>query len=195
MKKLILFLVLFSASAFASLYKIDNTHSNVGFTIKHLVSKVNGEFTEYEGKFIFDEAKKELKDIDVTIKADSIFTRNQKRDEHLKSPEFFNKAKNPTLTFKSNKPVKLTGKKAKLTGDLTINGVTKPVTLDVEFLGTATDPWGNEIASFSATTKINRKDFNMSWNKTLDKGGLVLGEDVDIVLNIEAQKQKEEAKH
>jgi polyisoprenoid-binding protein YceI len=181
-------LTAFSAAfpAFAADYTVDKDHSNVGFTIKHMMSKVSGAFTDFEGKFSFEPKKQEASSGEFTIKAASINTNNAKRDEHLKSPDFFDVQKYPTITFKSTKVDKTGKDKFKLTGDFTMHGVTKPVTFSVEYLGTAKDPWGNEKFAATAHGKINRKDFGLNWNKVLEAGGLLVGEDVDMVLQIEA---------
>lgn len=199
MKKRLFTLLL--ASAFLSLaanaahFEIDPTHSNVGFTIRHIVSKVSGDFSDYEGTFQFDEKKPNASSVNFTVKSASISTKNQKRDDHLKSPEFFNIEKFPTITFKSTKVNKTAGKnKFKVVGEMTLLGVTKPTTWDVEYLGSAMDPWGNMRAGFTAATKVNRKDFGMTWNKALDKGGVMLGEEVALNLNIEAIEQKKGSK-
>lgn len=177
---------LFAASSFAGQYKIDTTHSSVTFKVKHLVvSTVRGSFSKFDGTLDFDPTKPNALKVDATIDAKSIDTKEPKRDEHLRGTDFFATEKNPNVTFKSKK-ANLTDGKGTLTGDLTIRGVTKPVTLDVEFLGAAKDPWGNNKASFSGMTKINRKDFDMKWNEKLDNGGLLVSEEVEVVLDIEA---------
>ena len=182
---------LLSLAAQAGHFEVDPSHSNVSFTVRHIVSKVSGDFSDYEGTFMFDEKKPNDASVNFTVKSASIDTKNKKRDDHLKSPDFFNIEKFPTITFKSTKVNKTAGKnKFKVMGDMTMLGVTKPTTWDVEFLGKAGDPWGNMRAGFTASTKINRKDFGMNWNKTLDKGGIMLGEDVTLNLNVEAIEKK-----
>jgi len=179
-----------SASAFGADYVVDNSHSHVGFTVRHIVSKVLGEFKDYEGSFVFDEKKPETSKVDFTIKTASINTNNEKRDEHLRSGDFFDAEKHPTLTFKNGKLTKAGKDKFKLAGDLTMRGVTKPVTFDVEYLGGGKDPWGNQKVGFSAKTKVKRTDYGMSFNKTLETGGVLVGEDVEIQLEIEANAKK-----
>lgn len=189
MKKLTLFIagLLFIAQiASAKEFSADAAHSNVGFTIRHLVSKVNGEFKDFEAHFSFDSAKPTDSKLKATIKAASINTNNEKRDAHLKSGDFFEVEKFPTLSFESKKVTAAGKDKFNMTGDLMIHGITKPVTFNVEYLGESPDPWGGTRAGFTATAQINRKDFGVSWNKNLDKGGLVLGDDVTININIEA---------
>lgn len=194
MKKTILTLVLsglISFAAQAAYYEVDASHSNVSFTIRHLVSKVMGDFSEYEGTFQFDEKKPNEASVNFTVKTNSLSTKNKKRDDHLKSPDFFNTEKFPTITFKSTKVNKTAGKnKFKVMGEMTMLGVTKPTTWDVEYTGKGGDPWGNTRTGFTATTKVNRKDFGMNWNKVLDKGGVMLGEEVTLNLNVEAIEQK-----
>ena len=174
--------------AFAAEYSVDKDHSNVGFTIRHLVSKVPGSFKDYEGTFNFDEKDLKSSKVQFTIKAASIDTANAKRDEHLRSADFFNVEKNPTISFVSKK-ITGSGKHFKIEGDMTMLGVTKPVTFNAEYMGVQKDPWGNMKAGFSATGKVNRKDFGMVFNKVLDSGSLMLGEDVAIQLDIEAAQK------
>jgi polyisoprenoid-binding protein YceI len=189
-----LFVSFISQASFAKEYKIDATHSNVGFVAQHLVSKVNGEFKEFEGTVDFDAKKPENTKVKASAKTASVTTNVEKRDSHLKSPDFFDSKKFPTMTFVSTKVSEDGSKKYKMTGDLTIKGVTKSVTFDVDFLGEMDDPWGGHRAGFTATGKINRKDFGINWNKALDKGGFVLADDVTINLNVEAAADNAEKK-
>ncbi|MCM2304501.1 MAG: YceI family protein [Elusimicrobia bacterium] len=170
----------------ADSYEIDASHSQVGFRIKHLVGKVPGRFTKFAGTVEFTPAKPEAWKVVATIDPASINTDNEKRDGHLKSADFFDVAKFPEMTFKSTKVAGVKGDSAKLHGELTMHGVTKPVVLDLELGGTTKDPWGNTRAGFTATGTINRKDFGIVWNKALDTGGLMLGDEVAISLDIEA---------
>jgi polyisoprenoid-binding protein YceI len=182
-------LALFIVSAAqAADYDVDASHSNVDFKIRHMMSKVNGNFGKFSGTFSFDAKKPEAAKGTFTVEATSINTNNEKRDGHLKGEDFFNVGKFPTLTF-STTGFKKAGKAFAMKGDLTLLGVTKPVTFNVEYLGAGKDPWGNSKAGFSATGKINRKDFGMVWNKALDAGGVLLGEEVEITLNIEAAEK------
>ena len=177
-------------SAQAADYKIDPDHSTVGFKIKHLaISSVPGRFTEFGGTFSFDPAKIESSKAEVKVGVKSINTEQTKRDNHLRGPDFFNVEAHPDMTFKTTKIEPGSKDEFKAVGELTINGVTKPVTLDVTFGGAAKDPFGNERAAFSATTKINRKDFGLTWNKALESGGLLVGEDVNISIEVEGIKQ------
>ena len=170
----------------ADAYEIDASHSQVGFRIKHLVGKVPGRFTKFAGTVEYTPGKPETWKVVATIDPASINTDNEKRDGHLKSADFFDVAKHPEMSFKSTKVAGVKGDGAKLHGELTMHGVTKPVVLDLELGGTTKDPWGNTRAGFTATGTINRKDFGIVWNKTLDTGGLMLGEEVLISLDIEA---------
>jgi len=184
-------------SAFAADYVIDPSHTSVGFTVRHLmVTKVRGSFEKVSGTVKYDPNEPEKIVIDATIDAASINTREAKRDEHLRSPDFFDVAKHPTLTFKSKKAKVLGKGKLEVIGDLTIRGVTKEVTLQVEGLDQEIkDPWGNVRRGATATTRINRKDFGLAWNQVLETGGVMVGEDVDIQIDVELIRQaaKEEA--
>ena len=174
-------------------YGVDKTHSEVLFSVKHLVSKVSGQFQDFEGKIVIDRAKPEASSAELTIKATSISTKEQKRDDHLRSPDFFDVAKFPEITFKSTK-VTPKGKDAfDVAGDLTMHGVTKPVVLAVSYLGDIKDQMGNDKVGFEATTTLNRQDFGIKWNKVLDQGGYVLGDDVKVTINLEAAKPKQAA--
>lgn len=168
-------------------YVVDKDHTSVTFQIRHLFTKVNGRFDSFEGKVNFDPAKPEQTKVEGTIDVASINTNVEKRDNHLRSDAFFDVKKYPKITFVSTKvtdvdPKALTGK---LHGNLTIHGVEKPVVLDVQFLGKGKDPWGNEKAGFSAKTTINRKDFGLNWNETVETGGLLVGDDVEIEISAE----------
>ena len=177
----------------AETYDIDSSHSQVGFRVKHLVGKVPGRFTKFSGTIDFTPGKPESWKVDAAIDPASINTDNDKRDGHLKSPDFFDAAKFPAMSFKSTKVTDVKGDSAKLLGNLTMHGVTKPVVLDLEIGGTTKDPWGNQKAGFSAKGKVNRKDFGIIWNKTLDAGGLMLGEEVEVTIDVEAQVKAKEA--
>jgi polyisoprenoid-binding protein YceI len=186
----ILLTLVLAVPAFAAEYSVDDAHSHVGFSVRHLVGRVPGEFKSFEGKYSFDEKDPSKAMVDFEIKAASISTDNAKRDGHLQSPDFFDVKKFPKLTFKSTKLTPAGDKMFKLEGDLTMHGVTKPVTWDVEYGGTAKGMMGEERSGFTAKTRINRKDFGIVWNKTLDQGGLALGDDVDVELNIEGMQKK-----
>ena len=174
-----------SGLAQAAVYDIDSSHSEVGFKVRHFVAKTGGIFKKFSGKIEFDEKKSESIKVDAVIETASVDTSNDKRDEHLRGADFFNVEKFPTMTFKSTGAKKGSDGKIQVMGDLTILGVTKPVTLDVSFAGVSPDSWGGLRSGFSASGKVNRKDFGMVYNSVLDNGGLMLGEDVDIMIEIE----------
>lgn len=183
--------LLIGSSSFAANYNLDSSHGEVGFSVKHLmISNVKGNFSKFKGGFEFDAEKKELKNISVEIDTASVNTNEPKRDEHLKSPEFLDTAKFGQMTFKGEKAEFKKGKPVKVSGTLTLHGVSKPVTLDIDYGGTAVDPWGNSRVAFTASTTIKRKDFGLTWNKTLDGGGVVVGEDVKISIESEAIAEK-----
>lgn len=172
--------------AAASTWVLDDAHSTVGFSVKHMmVTEQKGAFDKFTGTVELDEKDATKSKVNVEIDVASINTKNVKRDEHLRSPEFFDAAKFPKITFKSNK-IEKAGAGFKVLGDLTMHGVTKPVVLDVAPLSDEfKDPWGGTHRGTTAKTVVARKDFGLAWNKTLEKGGVVVGEDVAIELNIE----------
>ena len=192
------------ASAAPETLRIDPNHSTVGFSIRHLFARVNGRFTGYEGALTWDAATPANSSVDVTIQAASITTQNDTRDKDLRSDHFFEVAKYPTLAFKSTKVELAEGKTAlaagdkfKVYGDLTMKGVTKPVVLDATFDGSGQVGIGGmkmgTVTGFEATTTVNRKDFNILWNKNLDNGGTLLGDDVTISLQVEATTPRQSA--
>lgn len=171
----------------ATAYKVDPEHTTVGFTVRHLLTRVRGHFARFEGRIDFDSANPEKTKVEGTIEAASIDTNVEERDKDLRSARFFDVEKFPKITFVSTKAV-VSGKDAKsgkLHGNLTMHGITKPVVLDVTYAGEATDPWGNRRAGFSASTTINRKDFGLTWNETLETGGLLVGDEVTIEIDAE----------
>jgi polyisoprenoid-binding protein YceI len=176
--------------ASAAAWNIDPDHSNIGFKVRHLmVSNVKGNFEKHSGTIDLDDKDIAKSRITVTIDTNSINTSVQKRDEHLRSADFFDVAKYPTMTFVSKKVARAGKDKLQVTGDLTLHGVTRQVVLDVEGPSLESkDPWGNIRRGASATTKINRKDFGLVWNKALETGGVAVGEDVTIYLEIELIK-------
>jgi polyisoprenoid-binding protein YceI len=179
----------------ASTWSIDASHANAQFSVKHMmVSNVRGAFSNITGTVELNDKDIAKSRVNVEIDASTIDTRNEKRDAHLKSDDFFDVTKYPTMTFKSTK-VKRTGKgKLKITGDLTIRGVTRSVILDVEGpTPEMTSPWGQTVRGVHATTKINRKDWGLTWNKALETGGLLVGEDVEITLDVELIKGENKA--
>jgi len=175
------------AAATTSTWQIDPNHSSAQFAVRHLgLSTVRGAFTKVNGTIQFDDKDITKSSVDVTIDAASVDTRVDGRDKDLRSDHFFEVEKYPTLTFKSTKVEQVEVGKLKVTGDLTIHGVTKQVVLDVEGPTAAVkDPWGNQRAAASATTKINRQDFGVKWNAKMDNGGWVLGDDVAITIDVE----------
>ena len=179
--------------ASASTWTIDPDHSNLGFKIRHLmVSNVKGSFNKHTGTVELNEKDITKSKVEVSIETASINTNVQKRDDHLKSADFFDVAKYPAMTFVSKKVAKAGKDKLKITGDLTLHGVTKEVVLNVDGPSAESkDPWGNIRRGASATTTINRKDFGLVWNKALETGGVVVGEAVNITLEIEMIKAKD----
>jgi polyisoprenoid-binding protein YceI len=175
----------------ADTWQIDPMHTSVEFTVRHMmISNVKGTFQKTTGTVTIDGNDPTTAKIDATIDASSINTRVERRDADLKSPDFLDVAKYPTITFKSTKVEAAGEGKWKVTGDLTLHGVTKPVVLDVEGTGTPIkDPFGNTRAGASATTKINRKDFGVAYNKALEAGGVVVGDEVSITIDVEAIKK------
>ena len=173
--------------ATASSWTIDQDHSNVGFKVKHLmVSNVKGEFRSFNGTIDIDDKDVTRSKVVVNIETPSITTGVTKRDDHLKSPDFFDVAKFPVMTFVSKRVQKAGNDKLKIYGDLTLHGVTKEVALDVEGPTKAyKDPWGNIKRGVSATARINRKDYGLTWNKAIESGGVVVGDDVAISLEVE----------
>jgi polyisoprenoid-binding protein YceI len=171
-------------------WEIDPVHSSIGFTVRHMVvSKVHGQFTKWGGTLELDPGELTASKIDITIDAASIDTRDAKRDGHLKSADFLDVEKQPNITFKSKLIEKKNAEAYRLMGDLSIRGVTRDVVLDVEFGGRAKDPWGSERMGFSAKTKIDRKDFGAKWNAALEAGGFVVGDMVDITIEVEVMKK------
>ncbi|PWU21207.1 MAG: hypothetical protein C5B49_02975 [Bdellovibrio sp.] len=174
----------------AAEYALDPAHTEVGFSVKHMmISNIKGRFAKVEGKFQFDEAKNDLSDVDVKVDVASISTNDVDRDNHLRTPDFFDAKSFPNMTFKSEKVEKVNGRPSKVTGKLTIRGKTNPVTFDVvEYNGPQPDPKGKVKYGFSLRGEINRKDFGINWNKTLDKGGVAVSDKVNIQIDGEAGK-------
>lgn len=192
----ILLLILFASVLFAqnnfteTTWVIDKSHSKIGFSVTHLlISEVEGYFKDYSAKIVtkgedFDNAQ-----IEFIAKTSSIFTDNEKRDQHLKSDDFFNSEKYPELKFVGKSFKKVENNKYKLSGDLTIRDVTKPITLDVEFNGKVKDPWGNIRAGFNITGKLNRFDYGLKWNALTELGGAVVDNIVKLRIHVELIKQ------
>ena len=165
-------------------YTIDRSHSSVGFRIRHLVSRVDGRFKDFAGTITYDPAAPEKSSVDVTVQAASIDTDTPRRDDDLRSENFFDVAKYPTLTFKSTSVQKKSANELTLTGDLTMHGVTKRVTVPVDVLGIL--PFrGGEKAGFATTFVVDRKDYGITWNRALDQGGALLGDEVTVSIQLE----------
>jgi polyisoprenoid-binding protein YceI len=173
-------------------YKVDADHSGVGFSIRHFVSNVSGRFRDFDGVVKYDKANPAASSVEFTVKAASIDTANNDRDEHLRSKDFFDVQKFPTLTFTSTKVVAKDANNLEVTGNLTMHGVTKPVTIPVSLLGTVKTPKG-EKAGFETNFKLDRKEYGINWNNVLDSGP-VLGDDVKVNIEIEANRQEAAAK-
>lgn len=179
------------ASAATSNWQIDPAHSAAQFSVRHLaISTVRGAFSKVTGTAVLDDQDISKSTVDVTIDVASIDTRQPDRDKDLKSDRFFDAANFPTITFKSKKVEQTAPGKLKVTGDLTIRGTTKEVVLDVDGpTAPVKDPWGNQRVAVNATTKVNRQDYGVKWNATMDNGGVVVGDDVSIVIDVEMVKQ------
>jgi len=167
-------------------FSIDKAHSDVTFQVRHLITRVSGRFTDYSGTIEFDRDNPSQSKVAFTIQASSIDTAEAKRDEHLRSDDFFSAEKFPTLSFRSTKISPRGGDLYDVEGDLTIRDVTRRIVLPVTHLGTAKDPWGNEKLAFEAETKINRKDFGLNWNAALETGGFLVGDEVKISIQVQA---------
>ena len=171
-------------------YTVDPAHSEIGFQVRHLgFSRVRGYFGDYEATVHLDPDQLSTLQVEATIQADSITTGDEKRDTHLRSEDFFEVETYPELTFESTGVQNVSGDSFELNGNLTIHGVTKPVTLKGTYLGAGKDPWGGERVGFEASTKINRKDFGLNWNTVLESGGVLVSEKVEILLDVQAVRQ------
>jgi polyisoprenoid-binding protein YceI len=168
-------------------WNFDPAHTSAEFSARHMmVTTVRGTFEKVSGTLDFDPAEPEKASVEVTIDAASITTRVADRDTHLRSPDFLDVANYPTLTFKSTKVELTGGDTAKITGDLTIRGVTRPVVINAEYLGQEKNPWGVTVVGFSGTTRINREDWGLTWNVALETGGVLVSKDINIALDVEA---------
>jgi polyisoprenoid-binding protein YceI len=168
-------------------YAIDPTHSRIGFVARHaMVTKVRGSFNEFDGSGYFDAETPAGSSLQLTIQAASIDTRNADRDGHLKSNDFFDMETYPEITFTSTAVEQLDDTNYRVTGDLTIKATTKPVTVDFEYAGTAVDPYGNQRIGFEGKTTVNRKDWGINWNASLDAGGVLVGEKVTLEFEVSA---------
>jgi polyisoprenoid-binding protein YceI len=173
-----------------ALWRIDATHANVEFGVRHLmISTVKGRFGTLDGTVTVEDGDPTTAQIDVTIEAASLDTRVEQRDAHLRSADFFDVEKYPALTFTSKRVERAGEDDLRVVGDLTIRGVTREVALDVEELGTVRDPWGNDRAAFSAKGKIDRTDFGLTWNQAIETGGVLVGDQVKLSIEVELVRQ------
>lgn len=170
-------------------YQIDPAHSEATFTVRHLITKVRGRFSDFAGTITFDEATPTNSTVSFTIQAASIDTNQKDRDTHLRSADFFEVAKYPTITFRSSSIARQSDDTYLVTGEFTIRDVTRSIELPVTFLGTARDPWGNERIAFEAEYTLNRKDYGLTWNAALETGGFLVGDEVKISLSVQAVPQ------
>lgn len=182
---MVLAILLGTNPLWAATYKVDKDHTSVSFKIRHLFSNTQGVFRDFEGTVEYDPDKPETWAANGTIQVKSVDTNVPERDKHLLSKDFFDAEQFPTITFKTTKVTDATKEHATVEGLMTMHGIEKPVVLDVEIHGVGKDPWGNVRAGFTATTKINRKDFGIEYNKVLDQGQLMLGEEVMITIELE----------
>jgi polyisoprenoid-binding protein YceI len=174
-------------------WKIDTPHTRAVFSVRHMmISNVHGQFDKLKGTVDFDPQNPENTQVDVRIEAASINTREEDRDAHLRSADFLNVEKFPYIHFESKRIEVLDDENARLYGDLTIRDKTKEVVLDVQFNGLAKSPWGQTVAGFNASTKINRKDWGLTWNVALETGGVLVGDTININIEVEIIKQEEE---
>jgi polyisoprenoid-binding protein YceI len=168
-------------------WEIDPAHSQATFAVKHMmISTVKGHFNVISGHLHIDEQNPANSWVDAQVDAKSVDTRDPKRDAHLRSPDFFDAEKYPTLNFKSTKVERIEGNEYRVLGDLTIHGVTRPVAFKAEYAGQGKDPWGGQRAGLSATTKINRKEWGLTYNQALEAGGVLVGDEVKIEIDLEA---------
>lgn len=175
-------------------WQIDPTHSHVEFAVKHLmIATVKGRFADVQGSVVTNDDDPADSKIDVTIATASIDTRQEQRDAHLRSPDFLDAERFPTITFRSKRVEAQKGDHSRVVGDLTIRDTTREVVLDVEHTGRARDPWGNDRAAFTAVTKVNRKEFGLTWNQALEAGGVLVGDDLKITIDVELVKQAAKA--
>jgi polyisoprenoid-binding protein YceI len=173
-------------------WQIDSAHSQIQFTARHMmIAKVRGTFQNFGGAVNLDEENPEGTTVDIQIEVESLNTREAQRDDHLKSPDFLDAETFPNITFKSKRVERVGDDRARLFGDLTIRDVTKEVALDVTYEGQAKSPWGTTSVGFSAQTKIDRKDWGLTWNQVLETGGVLVGDEVKIDIELELVKQAE----
>lgn len=173
----------------AATYTADIAHSDVSFTIRHFVSKVRGRFDRFSATIVKDDADPAKSSVEFRVQVESIDTNHPDRDRDLRSPNFFDAANHPELVFRSQRIERVADHQFRVTGELTMRGVSRVITLPVRFDGEMQDPWGNTRAGFSTSITLDRKDFGISWNKVLDNGGVMLGDDVEISISLETKKQ------
>ncbi|CAM3202702.1 YceI family protein [Corallococcus sp. ZKHCc1 1396] len=172
-----------------TLWNIDTTHTGIHFSVRHMVvAKVRGSFQKFSGTLTLDEQDPTASSVSVSIEAASIHSGVEQRDNHLRSPDFFDVEKFPAITFQSTKVEQASGGGLRVTGRLSIRDVTREVVLEAEQLGVAKDPWGNTKAAFEAKTSIQRSDFGLTWNQALEAGGVLVGEKIEITLEVQAAK-------
>ncbi|MDD5369444.1 MAG: YceI family protein [Anaerolineaceae bacterium] len=175
-------------------WKIDTAHTQIQFSVRHMmISKVRGQFERFSGEINLNEAAPSETTVNIQVETASINTRDPQRDTHLRSADFFNADVYPTMTFKSKRVKVLDGHHAHLTGDLTIKDITHEATLDVLYTGSAKSPWGSTSFGFAASGRINRKEWGLNWNKALETGGFLVGDDIDIEIELELIKVPEQA--
>ena len=174
-------------------YTIDSTHSRLGFSVRHLgFSKVRGSFEQFEGEVRMEAGDLTTLEAEALVNTESVTTNETTRDNHLRTADFFLVEEYPTITFKSTAVKNVRGNSFTLVGEFTLRGVTKTIELEAEYLGTGTDPWGNEKVAFEAHTKINRKEYGLNWNAVLETGGFLVSDDVEITIELQAALNQEE---
>jgi polyisoprenoid-binding protein YceI len=178
-----------AAAAEPVVYKIDPNHSAVSFTVRHFVSNVPGRFGDFDGTIVYDAQNPAASSVKLNVRSASIDTNNENRDKHLRSADFFDVEKHPALTFVSTAVKKADADTLEVTGDLTMHGVTKQVTVPVDFLGSMKNPRGGEKAGFETAFTLDRKDYGIVWNRALDTGGAMLSDDVKVTIAIEADRE------
>ena len=186
MNKILLLVLIFTSTVFASAFKVDSVHSKISFKVKHLmITNVYGTFSNYSTSIDYDENSKQFSTLNASVDVNSISTENAKRDKHLRSKDFFDVINHPNMSFKL---ISIDGDEA--LAELTIKGITQKISFELENNGTIKDPWGNTRLGFSLEAKISRKSYNLSWNKVLETGSVVVGDKIKIMVDIEAIKQK-----
>jgi polyisoprenoid-binding protein YceI len=176
------------APAGPAVYRIDPAHSEVRFRVRHLLSRVGGHFRTFTGTIVFDAARPEGSRVEFAISAASVDTGVADRDAHLRSDDFFAVEQYPEITFVSDRVRPAGADTLVVSGTLAMRGISRPIELPVTYLGSAKDPWGHEKAAFEASTRLNRKDFGLTWNAALETGGLLVGDDVDVQLHVQATR-------